>query len=196
MSVLSAVCSPFFRPPPPGQTMSAPVGHRPIVHRLPSSHPHVRETRARRRSAGVPQRLAPPSETVTGSCRPRLESGCDKDRGGPWGYRRRRNPLCHNEWCVRIASRGAWVADEPTHRRVGVRDWGLPERWPCPHLYGIQCRKTRSKKQTHTEPAHYRRAPGRFHRLAFSPIPAKIEVVGVEPYEWAEAHFFVGRRLF
>ena len=134
MSVLSAVWSPFFRPPPPGQTMSAPVGHRPIVHRLPSSHPHVRETRARRRSAGVPQRLAPPSETVTGSCRPRLESGCDKDRGGPWGYRRRRNPLCHNGWCVRIASRGAWVADEPTHRRVGVRDWGLPERWSCPHL--------------------------------------------------------------
>ncbi len=38
--------------------------------------------------------------------------------------------------------------------------------------------------------------PASLPRLAFSPIPAKIEVVGVEPYEWAKAHFFVGRRLF
>src|ERR1035441_2547652 len=62
----ASVWSPFFQSPPPGLLGSAPVGHRPVAHRLPSRRRRVRETRVQLRSAAVPPRLAPPSETASG----------------------------------------------------------------------------------------------------------------------------------
>jgi hypothetical protein len=152
--VLSSVWSPFFQPPSMRLWGSAPVGHRPIAHRLPSKRRHVRETRVPWRFAAVPQQLAPPSETATGSCLPRLESGCDTDRGGPWGCRRKRSPPYHTESCDRIASPGAWVGRGPTRRRVGGRERGLPEGRPCRYLTAYTTVRSSSENRTQIETAH------------------------------------------
>jgi len=159
MSVLSSVWSPFFQPPPPGLLGSAPVGHRPIAHRLPSRRRHVRETRVRWRSAAVPPRLVPRSETATGSCLPRLESGCDTDRGEPWGCRRKRSPPYHTESCDRTASPGAWVGRGPTRRRVGGRGRGLPEKGPCSYLTAYTAVRSRQKIEPLSNQPINRRAP-------------------------------------
>jgi hypothetical protein len=137
MSIWSCVWSPFFQLAPRGLSVSAPVGHRPIAHRPPSRRRHVRETRVRWRSAVVPRRLVSRSKTASESCLLRLGSGCDTDRGEPWGCRHKRSLLYHTESCVRIESRGAWVGREPIGQRVGPRGKGLPERWPCFTSYGI-----------------------------------------------------------
>src|ERR1700732_105526 len=159
MSVLSSVWSPFFQPPPTELRVSAPVGYRPIAHRLPSRRRHVRETCARWRSAAAPPQLAPRSGTASGSCLPRLESGCDTDRGEPWGCRRRRSLPCHTESYVGIASPGAWVGRGLTRRRVGGRERGLPERRPCPYLTACCAVRSRPKTEPISNQPINRRAP-------------------------------------
>src|ERR1019366_7619591 len=126
---------------------------------LPSRGRHDRETRVRWRSAAVPPRLAPPTETASGSCLPRLESGCDRDRGGPWGCWRRRSRLYHTESCDRIANRGAWVERGPTRRRVDARGRGLPERRPCSYLTAYTAVRSRPKTESISNQPINRRAP-------------------------------------
>lgn len=162
MSVLISVWSPFFQLPPPGLLGSAPVEHRPIAHRLPSRRRHDRETRVRWRSAAAPPQLAARSGTASESCLPRLESGCDTDRGEPWGCWHRRSPPYHTESCVRIASPGAWVGRGPTGRRVGERGRELPERWPCSYLTAYTAVRSRSKTAPISNQPINRRAPARF----------------------------------
>src|ERR1019366_10685238 len=134
---------------------------------LPSRGRHDRETRVRWRSAAVPPRLAPPTETASGSCLPRLESGCDRDRGGPWGCWRRRSRLYHTESCDRIANRGAWVERGPTRRRVDARGRGLPERRPCSYLTAYKAVRSRPKTESISNQPINRRAPPPLSSLDF-----------------------------